>query len=80
MNIFGEPMRLRAEVDSIGELRGHADQHELLEWMGPAAPGLKKVFLVHVEPAAQQALKAEIERRYGLEVICPRRGDRFEGV
>jgi metallo-beta-lactamase family protein len=78
VNIFGEPMRLRAEVDAIGELSGHADQQELLAWMEPAARGLKKVFLVHGEPAAQQALKAEIEQRYGLDVICPRRGDRFE--
>jgi metallo-beta-lactamase family protein len=78
VNIFGEPMRLRAEVDSIGELSGHADQHELLDWMAPAAPGLKKVFLVHGELPAQMALKAEIEKRYGLEVLIPKRGDRFE--
>jgi metallo-beta-lactamase family protein len=78
VKIFGEPMRLRAEVDSIGELSGHADQRELLEWMQPIAPTLKKVFLVHGEPDAQQTLKAEIEKMYKLEVICPKRGDRYE--
>jgi len=78
VNIFGEPMRLRAEVDSIGELSGHADQNELLEWMEPTVKTLKKVFLVHGEPMAQAALKEEIEKRYKLEVVCPARGDRFE--
>jgi metallo-beta-lactamase family protein len=78
VNIFGEPMRLRAEVDSIGELSGHGDQHELLDWMAPVVPTLKKVFLVHGEPPAQQALKEEIVKRYGLEVLIPARGDRFE--
>lgn len=78
VNIFGEPMRLRAEVDSIGELSGHADQNELLAWMEPTVKTVKKVFLVHGEPLAQQALKEEIERRYKLEVVCPGRGDRFE--
>ncbi len=78
VNIFGEPMRVRAEVDSIGELSGHADQSELLAWMEPTVKTLKKVFLVHGEPLAQQALKEEIERHYGLEVVCPARGDRFE--
>jgi metallo-beta-lactamase family protein len=78
VNIFGEPMRLRAEVDSIGELSGHADQHELLDWMAPVVPTLKKVFLVHGEPPAQQALKTEIENRYKLEVLIPARGDKFE--
>ncbi len=78
VNIFGEPLRVRAEVESIGALSGHADQQELLDWMAPVAPTLKKVFLVHGEVSAMQALKAKIEARYKLEVICPKRGDRFE--
>ena len=80
VNIFGEPMQVRAEVDSIDALSGHADQQELLDWMAPVAPTLKKVFLVHGEPVAQQALKAKIEERYKLDVVCPKRGDRFEIV
>ena len=78
VNIFGEPMRVRAEIESIDALSGHADQQELLDWMAPTAPGLKKVFLVHGELEAMQVLKAKIEERYKLEVICPKRGDRFE--
>ncbi len=78
VNIFGEPMRVRAEVDSIESLSGHADQQELLDWMQPIAATLKKVFLVHGELPAMAALKAKIEERYKLEVVCPRRGDRFE--
>ena len=78
VKIFGEPMRLRAEVDSIGELSGHADQRELLQWMEPVVSTLKKVFLVHGEPDAQQALKTEIEKMYKLEVLCPRRDERYE--
>ena len=80
VRIFGDPMTVRAEVDAIDALSGHADQNELLDWMAPVAPTLKKVFLVHGEPVAQQALKAKIEERYKLEVICPKRGDRFEIV
>jgi metallo-beta-lactamase family protein len=59
-------------------LSGHADQRELLEWMEPVVPTLKKVFLVHGEPDAQQALKAEIEKQYKLEVVCPKRDERYE--
>jgi metallo-beta-lactamase family protein len=76
--IFGEPYRLRAQVDNIDALSGHADQHELLKWMEPMAPTLKKVFLVHGELDAQMALKAEIEKMYKLEVVVPKRGDRAE--
>jgi metallo-beta-lactamase family protein len=78
VNIMGEPMRVRAQVESIDSLSGHADQQELLDWMAPVAPTLKKVFLVHGELSAMTVLKGKIEERYKLEVVCPKRGDRFE--
>jgi metallo-beta-lactamase family protein len=78
VNIFGEPMRVRAQIESIDALSGHADQQELLDWMAPVAPTLKKVFLVHGELSAMTVLKGKIEERYKLEVVCPKRGDRFE--
>jgi metallo-beta-lactamase family protein len=76
--IFGEPMRLRAEVASLDELSGHADQRELIEWMRPIASGLKKVFLVHGEPAPGAVLAKVIEKEYGVEVVQPSRGESFE--
>jgi metallo-beta-lactamase family protein len=78
VNIFGEPMRVRAQVESIDSLSGHGDQQELLDWMAPVAPTLKKVFLVHGELDAMTVLKGKIEERYKLEVVLPKRGDRFE--
>lgn len=75
--IFGEPVRLRAEVAKLNELSGHADQAELLDWIRPAAGELKKVFLVHGEPNQQQALAKAIEQRYRLPVVIPARGDSF---
>ena len=75
--IFGEPMRLRAEVASFDALSGHADQKELIEWMRPIAKGLKKVFLVHGEPAQGAALKKVIESEYGIETVQPSRGEQF---
>jgi metallo-beta-lactamase family protein len=47
-------------------------------WMEPIVPTLKKVFLVHGEPDAQRALKVEIEKMYKLEVVCPKRDERYE--
>ncbi|MEO8028045.1 MAG: MBL fold metallo-hydrolase [Bryobacteraceae bacterium] len=77
--IFGEPMRLRAEVAKINELSGHADQRELIEWMKPMMPGLKGVFLVHGEMLQSTALKAAIQAEYPqLRVEQPARGDSFE--
>jgi metallo-beta-lactamase family protein len=76
--IFGEPVRLRAEVVKLNELSGHADQRELLEWMKPVARSLRGLFLVHGEPAQAAALKAAIRDRYGLDAVIPARGQSFE--
>lgn len=78
VNIFGEPMRVRAEISSLDELSGHADQSELLAWLKPAAPHLKRVFLVHGEPAQQQELAKLIHTRYGLDVAVPAPGQSFQ--
>jgi metallo-beta-lactamase family protein len=76
--VFGEPVRLRAEVDVLNELSGHADQNELIEWMRPLTPALKRVFLVHGEPAASNALAQLIHQEFGIETIVPERGQSFE--
>ena len=76
--IFGEPMPLRADVQELDALSGHADREEMLTWMKPIAAGLKKVFLVHGEPDQQNAFQAAIRERYGLEVVVPERGASFD--
>lgn len=77
VNIFGEPVRVRAEVLKINELSGHADQQELLTWMEPLVRSVRHVFLVHGEYSQQQALAAAILERYNLPVVIPDRGDSF---
>jgi metallo-beta-lactamase family protein len=76
--IFGEPMRLRAQVAKLNELSGHADQHELLNWMRSAAPSLKRIFLVHGEPLQQQALAKMIADHFNVPVSIPARGESFD--
>jgi metallo-beta-lactamase family protein len=78
VKVFGEPMRLRAEVASLQALSGHADHNELLAWMKPMAASLKKVFLVHGEPAAAEALRQGIQAAYGIETVLPKPGQREE--
>jgi metallo-beta-lactamase family protein len=77
VRIFGEPMTVRAEVASLDELSGHADQSELLEWIEPMVPTLRKVFLVHGEPEQSKTLAGLLGSRYGLDAVCPAPGDMF---
>jgi metallo-beta-lactamase family protein len=75
VKIFGEPARVRAEISSLEEMSGHADQNELLEWVEPLVPTLKKVFLVHGEPEQSAALAKLLASRYSLDVAIARTGE-----
>jgi metallo-beta-lactamase family protein len=76
--IFGEPLRLRAEVVKLNELSGHADQRELVNWVRPMAKGLKKIFLVHGEPAQSAALAKVLAAEFSVEAVVPERGQTVE--
>jgi metallo-beta-lactamase family protein len=78
--IFGEPVRLRAEVVKLNELSGHADQSELVAWLKPMVNGLKKVFLVHGEPSQSAALAKVIQDQLGVATVIPERGETVELV
>ena len=75
--IFGEPVRLRAEVVTLNELSAHADQKEILTWLKPLAESLKKIFLVHGEPAQCAALAQAIRELHRVEAVIPSRGESF---
>jgi metallo-beta-lactamase family protein len=78
VRIFGEPVRVRAEISSLDELSGHADQAELMEWIKPLVPALRKVFLVHGEPQQADALAKLLHAAYALDVAIAAPGQSFE--
>jgi metallo-beta-lactamase family protein len=78
VKIFGEPMRVRAEVKSLQALSAHADQREMLAWMKPVVGTLKRIFLVHGETDGATALAAAIEKEYGIETVRPGWGESIE--
>ncbi len=78
--IYGEAVRLRAEVAKLNELSGHADQRELVNWVRPMAKGLKKIFLVHGEPSQSAALAKVLKAEFGIETVIPERGQTVELV
>jgi len=52
VKIFREPVNVEAKIHTIGGFSGHADQSELMAWLGRLAhPGLT-VNLIHGEPSS----------------------------
>lgn len=78
VRIFGEPTRVRAEIASLDELSGHADQQELLAWIRPMAATLRRVFLVHGEHEQSAILAKLLKSEYNLDAVVPAAGDSFD--
>lgn len=79
VRIFGVPRRRHAGVTVLDGFSAHADQRGLLEFAEAvrARGSLKRVFLVHGEPRAQDAFAGLLTTR-GFEAICaPTPGERL---
>ncbi len=76
--IDGQEYPVRCQIRSIGGFSAHADEHELLAWLGnfvggkaPGAPGVpRRVFIVHGDPEAQAAFEPKV-RALGLPTAIP---------
>jgi metallo-beta-lactamase family protein len=79
VSLFGEPVRVRAEVRSLQGFSAHADQTELIEWVARLDPAPARVFLVHGEFEAAGVLAERLQERLpGAEVHIPARHERFD--
>lgn len=75
LKMLGRYHPVRAKVFSA-ELSAHADQSDLIDWLGTASPQPEMVFVNHGEPAASQALANAVEERLGLQPVIARPGER----
>ena len=73
IEIEGEEFEVKAEISQIGSLSAHADQGDLLWWLGKFEHPPKRVFLNHGEGAATRALKKLIEDTYHFPVTVAER-------
>ena len=73
--IFGEPVPLRARVETISGFSGHADREGLVSWV-QAVRGerLRQVYIVHGDEEESRGLAQALARLGGLEVRIPEPG------
>ncbi len=68
VKMHGQEVPIRARIESMENLSGHADYGEILRWLGQFHKAPNKTFLVHGEPHAAQALKEKITQQLHWEV------------
>ena len=78
VKIFGKEYAVRAKILTLSELSAHADQNDLLSYIGQV-PGLQHLFLVHTEPQSAEAFEALAKKSYPeLKITIPDMGQAFE--
>jgi metallo-beta-lactamase family protein len=79
VRIFGEPYHLRAQVEVMNEYSAHADEPELVRFVGHLDPDrLRKIFLVHGDPPRQEALGLALTAAGYTRPEAPSRGDAWD--
>jgi metallo-beta-lactamase family protein len=77
VKIHGEFVPIRARVEHLAGLSGHADADELMAWLRRLPQAPRQTYVVHGEPEAADALRQRIARELGWDVRVPPQGGRF---
>ncbi len=79
LRMHGQEIPVRAAIESVPGLSGHADRKGLLRWLEPlAAP--RRTFLTHGEIESAESLAAELAASRGWDVHLPALGETQELV
>lgn len=73
VRIFGQDVRVKAAIYTIGGLSAHADQADLIHWLSQFHKMPEKIFVVHGESSNASALAAAIKQQLGWATYIPER-------
>lgn len=77
LKIHGVWIPVNAEVAHLDMLSAHADADELMRWLSGSPRPPRKVFIVHGEAEASEALRVRIGRELGWASVVPRLDQEF---
>jgi len=79
VNIFGEPYKVKATVETIDAFSGHADKNELRAWAEEVTGPQRGIFVVHGEEQPANAFAATLRELHPQsDVRVPAFGDSVE--
>lgn len=71
VEIFGLRIKNKAEIRAIGGYSAHADQKQLLKYIGNLTKAPKNIFIVQGERTAADALKKLVNQKLGFNAEVP---------
>lgn len=77
VKLFGEEVAINAEIAFMPGKSGHADQAELLNWLGHFENKPRKVFVNHGEDTVTDTFAGLIQEKLGIHAAAPYSGAVF---
>ncbi|MFK7812966.1 MAG: MBL fold metallo-hydrolase RNA specificity domain-containing protein [Maribacter sp.] len=78
LKIFGKYIPVKGKVHHLESLSAHADQGELIAWMGGIQNIPERVFLIHGEPTSLNGFRVKIKDVFGWNVHIPSLSEELE--
>ena len=75
VKIFGEEIRVNAEIYSLEGSSGHADREGIINWIKNFKNKPQKIFVVHGEEEATEEISRKIEEELKIETHIPELGE-----
>lgn len=78
VSLFGEEIQVKAKIDSIVGISGHADRDMLLDWLGSMEKAPRKVFVNHGEDIVCESFAQTIYNKHAFDAVAPYSGDEYD--
>lgn len=78
VTITGQPVEVRARIESLQGFSAHKDSEAMLEFVDAASDTLEKVFVVHGELKSSLFLVQRIRDYLNIEALAPDKGKVYE--
>ena len=78
VKLFGEEITVRADIQKLPGISGHADVNGLISWISSFTPKPKRVFVVHGESSVCEAFTAKLSKELGFDAVTPFSGTEYD--
>lgn len=78
VKLFNEDIEVKAQIDTLPGISGHADKSGLLRWLGGFEEKPKLVFVNHGDPESADAFTACLNDEMGYRAYAPYSGTSFD--
>ena len=78
VRLFGETIEIRAEIEKLVGMSGHADKAGLLHWLEGFEKKPERVFVVHGEDRICKLFTECLKAEHGQRAYAPYSGTRFD--